>query len=1272
MVSLTPLDRKSAKIENSLGLLVRCPPSFVLRIPSRLQTKMISMKNRKRKLSVTAKCCLIPTMAFLTSARFSEGLLPYQRTRVLSQRGFLTTRQRRCHPSFFVSHQANDDRTIPSSLPDDNRTEKLWSYVYSLQNARKESRDLRPAKSLIAFLSHNPILTPTESEQHNQACERAMIQAIRSAGEMGDYRLILGLLDAGVLYANNHPVLAPKVFGEALQALSKTKANISKLKHVWNLISQGNEKYLQSYASPFELNSILKALASRGKTRACLDLYHRHVVVDDRNSSVASITADAYTASTIFSLLTESIKNGQTECIPERIMVSEGASEFQKSMARLTYSTCWQWNAAVELLDTLPSESEWNNFVFSTFLKLQDRSHEVSRGHRNSPLIALAVLDSMMELGVDPDELTCTLAIKAMGDPRVADSWKLAIKLLDQMKIYSSLPDPNVYSYSAAIMACARCHEYDTALALLDEMKSGAKNEAGFVPPKPNTWVYNTVLSALADGKEYNNHQNLSKRSKIGLKKKSQYRTRQALKLLAEMKEQDVHAPPDIVTYNTILGILGSNCQKSDTKTNGKVFALLDEMAARKVDPDIVSYRRAMRALTTADDVLKAMDIALNDLEEISLGSQHKKKETMLSLFNSALLETAKRGSLPAFVNAFSMMYNREILPNADTISHTIRVLGQTGHGRFIPTILLPSEKRQTSTPSLDELAAATNLNLSLVELPKATELEYANAISVCLEANDLVNAQEVFKLMKDQEIKPTDECLLDFAMSYARLAIKTSPKKSRSAKIDLENGAAFTASQARAQSAFTVVTSLETKAPLNLLSAVARACSVTNLWNECRTIVRTIHKRVLESRIAEHDIDVEESLEKLSTVHRSLLCECAVKGNITAALWLVKDIQKFSKKLRSARNVTSINESDFLETSVSLVEDDIMSPLHSLLSSNATYSTRVDLKPEDWTFVMKAASTSGHWRVCVNTLQFLRPFLEKYHPNKIAEENKVLVQTRYNHLAPALTAATICLERKGQYAWSLKAVDDWMEWSGRRPLPEAVLAVVRILSARGRGDEAISLLKKCIEQSSDSDIRRKGVTYEEMLYIGTITSLHKNGLYDSADEAFVAGISEGHLPFDFNQTEEVSTLDLHGLNVALAHSSVRVALRKQAIGKQENEICDLMFVTGRGRNSELRMTPVLRPEVQRMLSEEFYPPLNTVSVPGNMGALKVFSNDIAAWQHHQEEQKGARLLALAATLKNLSSVDRIRKSIEKKIQSPSPKEDLGNNGSAMDEVDED
>jgi hypothetical protein len=196
------------------------------------------------------------------------------------------------------------------------------------------------------------------------------------------------------------------------------------------------------------------------------------------------------------------------------------------------------------------------------------------------------------------------------------------------------------------------------------------------------------------------------------------------------------------------------------------------------------------------------------------------------------------------------------------------------------------------------------------------------------------------------------------------------------------------------------------------------------------------------------------------------------------------------------------------------------------------------------------------------------------------------------------------------------------------------------------------NLLARCTADShSTSD-----APYASALYGGAITSLYNDGLYNDADDAFVAAISSGFLPFSLEKeaygAEQRITLDLHGMNVAVAHSAVRIALQQEVLAASWNrkELWDddMVIVTGRGRKSALRMRPVLRPEVQRMLVEEFYPPLSTSSIPNNMGAIRVPSEDIRAWVSHQQQQKGTRMLSVAAVLKDLSSGGRLRAALSR------------------------
>jgi len=270
----------------------------------------------------------------------------------------------------------------------------------------------------------------------------------------------------------------------------------------------------------------------------------------------------------------------------------------------------------------------------------------------------------------------------------------------------------------------------------------------------------------------------------------------------------------------------------------------------------------------------------------------------------------------------------------------------------------------------------------------------------------------------------------------------------------------------------------------------------------------------------------------------------------------------------------------------------------------------------------------------------------------------------KYERIARALTAAILCFEVRGQYAWAMRAIDDWIEWSGRRPRKEAVASACRALAKRYRGQEVLTMVTKVVNipavsvsDGLDDDLEVSDYTYEKAVYTESINALHKSGLYEEADQLYAAGVSNGHLPWAVVQSvtdKKRLRLDLHGMSAAVAHSAVRVSLQKEIMesssqSSPDDNIAwdrDVMIITGRGRRSGERFRPVLRPEVQRMLTEEFYPPLGSSSIPGNMGAILVPGKDIEAWLRHQRQQKGERLLFVADVIRDLSSGNRLEKAL--------------------------
>ncbi len=268
------------------------------------------------------------------------------------------------------------------------------------------------------------LLTTTETiESIRQVLEMVVVQAVRAASEVGDFVLINKLIHAAVGYAiavahktNNttSPLLTPRIFGEAITSMSKTKASHSKVKSLWNLFlndvvannyskssssSSSSPQILSSAPSSYELNAMLSSLSERNKVSAALTLYRQ--MVDDNENEV-NIEGDAYTASILFGMLADSIGNGGVRNTNSnggrRVVDNSNNNNFvADDMRNGDISPCWQWNEALRLLDTF-SSVQLNNFAYAALLKVNEQATEVycEAGMRhNGVQCAMSVLERM-------------------------------------------------------------------------------------------------------------------------------------------------------------------------------------------------------------------------------------------------------------------------------------------------------------------------------------------------------------------------------------------------------------------------------------------------------------------------------------------------------------------------------------------------------------------------------------------------------------------------------------------------------------------------------------------------------------------------------------------------------------------------------------------------------------------------------------------------------------------------------------------------------------
>ncbi|KAL7469349.1 hypothetical protein ACHAXS_009609 [Conticribra weissflogii] len=915
-------------------------------------------------------------------------------------------------------------------------------------------------------------------------------------------------------------------------------------------------------------------------------------------------------------------------------------------------------------------------------------------------------------------------------------NWKASVSLLNAMEASShsninpsvhgtkwSLPEPNKFTYSLAISTCARCEQGDVALLLLDKLTASSHDNAGDTRArklKPNTWVYNAALLACVESKQ-------SPCAKVNCN-----HLVTAFEILEKMEIGGFDEAPDTVSYNTILSAMDESsflCAKELCERSGNrksylskhddlmsiVVSILDSMEARRISRDSITYYNAIMAFSDPNDALNLLHMAFQDsdvFKTVSLigesPSQLKGRAASGIIFvaNAALSIASSSGDISAVSKILTLLHESEVCMNAESIKYVIQALGNIGDCEAILALLISLRGQSFANDILKERYSVDILaNIPKNSTPVIEEEIYSTAITACLSHDELGMADQILLSMKKNGLTLNQRSLKGIISEYCRMAMSSSKEEFKLARVAkrLDSGISlydivepcYITSRARAKAALAMLKAVDDPSP-GLLSPVAKACCAAGLWQDARSILRRMHRAAIRELRQDSTTGMIEGkfLSELPRLHRSLLKFCAKGGNITPALNFADDIQFLASRIRQhAKSFRGLSKNEELEsgwiTLSSRLLMDTPTPDNapeSDFSDGGALSTVVDrpigLTGQDWKLILIAASRGGHWKVCVGTLPFIRPYVKETHP-KYAREFLNLSDRRcssrpsierlnrkYNRIARALTAAVLCFESRSQYAWAIRAIDDWIEWSGRRPRKEAVTSACRILAKRYRGQEVINLVTKVInipsvevtmgDYGTPTD-EATNYTYEKAVYTESINALHKSGLYEEADQLYVQGAAGGHLPWAPMQNEDDSQLklDLHGMSAAVAHSAVRVSLQKETMNAQHNTASgdqnvlgrDVIIVTGRGRRSGERLRPILRPEVQRMLTEEFYPPISTLSLPGNMGALLIPKQDINAWLKHQRQQRGERILVVADILRDLTSGSRLERALRKKIK---------------------
>ncbi len=881
--------------------------------------------------------------------------------------------------------------------------------------------------------------------------------------------------------------------------------------------------------------------------------------------------------------------------------------------------------------------------------------------------------------------------------------WKAALALLDSMETSDGnhgsqmqtdsnvwkLPKPNVYTYSSAISSCARSGQYEEAIKVLDRFREISNSDIGSVreDSNPNTWLYNAALAACVP---------LPK--DIG-KQSSQSRFKTAISIFHRMEEDSqkgLHTSPDRVSYNTLISSVGGIDGNEDiasisselfdftgvenpveSKYENVVLKILEKMNADGIPKDPGTYRNAITACKANPiSTIRLLDKALADpdLLKASRSEWDSLEAVRLYLINEVLSVCAAKGEMEFVSKIFMYINEHGLKANSKTMLSLLKGISLSGNCEDSMVILNAMKGDGAANEQLKEKYDIDIIQSGIdSSSPMVEEQHYAAGITGCLRDGQLFPALKILSAMKLHGLKPDTNSLQGIILAYCKLATDEASVEFKASRREYSKGqikgpafqAEHSSSRSRASAALAMMNTMNTP-PVKLQCVVASACAASGMWNEARKILWDIHvlafyEKKRETSVEVVNLDQGSAIEELPRLHRSLLKLCARSGNVTAALWYVDAIQDLQSKFdRRSFHTPRTQDSNMFSGEI----DAFGSWNSTVTSSSLKYG--IGMTGEDWKLLMIAASKSAHWRVCIGTLPFIQPYVEATHPRNASNERGKSpsiknLNKQYNSLSRALTASVLAFEVRSQYAWAIRAIDDWIAWSGRRPAKEAVFSACRILAARGVGDEVVQLVSKVIEIPNHSTKRRtkkKFYTYESSyetaVFIEAMTALYKRGLYDSADELYMNAIKGGFLQFSTTgeTSESLYKIDLHGMNRVIAHSAVRVSLQHLIQTKPTDASHrDILIVTGKGKRSARHLRPVLRPEIQRMLVEEFYPPISTSSIPNNLGALRISSDDANAWITHQQQQKGVRFLAVADVLKTITTGSRLKRALKQKLE---------------------
>jgi pentatricopeptide repeat protein len=352
----------------------------------------------------------------------------------------------------------------------------------------------------------------------------------------------------------------------------------------------------------------------------------------------------------------------------------------------LSGCSVWEIDRALILLkrvgpDTLQSKDNDNTrlheVLFNSMLDACVNARDLTR--------MAEVFGMMRNCQVPVSAVTFGTLIKAFGQAARLDRCQDVWQEMRRAKV-----QPTAVTYGCYIDACIRNGDMDHAVRVFDEMSSPDTC-------KPNSVIYTSLIRGFARFSQPD----------------------RALALYKDMQQKGVECSS--LTFNSVLDVVARHF--SDP---AEMNAVLNDMKAARISPDIVTYSILIKASCTAGNLENAM----------SLFEQLKREGLVLDeiAFNSLLNGCSKNNKVAYAESVFSAMLALKVRPSNVTCSILVKMYGKAKMLDKAIGILELMEKEYSEKPNLHV---------------------YTCLIQACVQNMQVKRGWELFHEMQDSGVEP-------------------------------------------------------------------------------------------------------------------------------------------------------------------------------------------------------------------------------------------------------------------------------------------------------------------------------------------------------------------------------------------------------------------------------------------------------------------------------------------------------------------------------------